>query len=554
MRKKKIILCGDEKYLQDVEDFFEGLTIEGYLCIDEQENTTIFRGEHPIHTLENYAKKINQTHLIVVCSFNTKAYSILLEHAGLHYGREYIYGEDLIKTIDEEIVFTLAQNYPSKKVIVMGTGKYCSVLMEKNPHLQINYFIDNDEAKVGETIYNRPIKKVEALEREQQGQFVVVVAAKSVIPIKRQLKELGLRFGEDFFFVDYESLISDKIKASKLLLETIRAEPAFDLSCDITTRAFNVTKTGECEPCCGMETVPLGNLLYESIDGILKSARARIVWLSTVNKTYTFCNSTCGKLNIPANIRITNSSLTRRLYPRPTVEELRVCPCYDDSCNLACPSCRTNKRLVPSGNIELITQINDEMRDDVILRAKEVFNGNGEMFYAKLLRETFFGDHATRKEITIQTNGLLFNPQNWEMVRRKYEHIKLMVSIDAATEETYQKLRGGNFEQLLQNLRFAGELRRQEELDYLKLQFVVQRDNYREMPNFIRMAESVGADHVLFTRIRNWGSYSAKDFEMIDVLSPQHPENAMAKQVLEDPMFTKPIVELMDGAFVSDGL
>lgn len=41
------------------------------------------------------------------------------------------------------------------------------------------------------------------------------------------------------------------------------------------------------------------------------------------------------------------------------------------------------------------------------------------------------------------TNGILFSKHYWELLKERYQQVNLSISIDAATEDTYQKVRGG---------------------------------------------------------------------------------------------------------------
>ena len=96
----------------------------------------------------------------------------------------------------------------------------------------------------------------------------------------------------------------------------------------------------------------------------------------------------------------------------------------------------------------------------------------------------------------------------------------LTVSIDAVTKETYeQKIRcGGNLEQLKKNMKFASELRKKGELCYLRMNFVVQRNNYKEMIPFVQWGEELGVDEIFFTKILNWGTYTDEEFENVSMM------------------------------------
>jgi hypothetical protein len=74
------------------------------------------------------------------------------------------------------------------------------------------------------------------------------------------------------------------------------------------------------------------------------------------------------------------------------------------------------------------------------------------------------------------------------------------------------------------------------------LAFVVQRANFREMPDFVRLAEEVAADCVVFQKYYSFGHENADVFSIKDVTSPHHPDHQALKDVLADPAIAHPIV------------
>ena len=74
---------------------------------------------------------------------------------------------------------------------------------------------------------------------------------------------------------------------------------------------------------------------------------------------------------------------------------------------------------------------------------------------------------------------------------------------------------------------------------------IVQKANYKEIPEFIRWAKEKGFDGVNLSHIRNWGTYGDTDFynnvSMFDRNGKMKPELAA---VLEDPVCKDPIVEM----------
>lgn len=123
--------------------------------------------------------------------------------------------------------------------------------------------------------------------------------------------------------------------------------------------------------------------------------------------------------------------------------------------------------------------------------------------------------------------------------------IMLTVSVDAASKETYRRIRGGNFDVLRENMKFASELRHNGQLSYFRMNFVVQKENYNEMIDFVQWGKALNVDEVFFTKILNWGTYTSEEFEQVsmmekDGITPK-PE---LREVLNHPVMQSDIVDL----------
>jgi wyosine [tRNA(Phe)-imidazoG37] synthetase (radical SAM superfamily) len=166
----------------------------------------------------------------------------------------------------------------------------------------------------------------------------------------------------------------------------------------------------------------------------------------------------------------------------------------------------------------------------------------GSPVFFKFLRD-FDPSAYPDLRITLCTNGLLFTERNWDRICKKAVDV-VYISIDAATPETYAVNRGGDFSLLLENLRFVGNLRAQGALKQFVISFVVQANNFREMPAFAALGKSVNADTVLFIQVGNPGVFSNEEFRRRAVHLPSHPEHNDLIEVLQDPRLGLPGVAL----------
>lgn len=217
----------------------------------------------------------------------------------------------------------------------------------------------------------------------------------------------------------------------------------------------------------------------------------------------------------------------------------RVVLSEDRSCNLSCPSCRTHViQLGHHASVDL-DEIFDARIAPVLTTAEAIkITGSGDPIgsrhFRHVLRRLTAAPHASRR-IQLQTNGVLLNEKAWIDLRLEGHVSTIWVSVDAATKATYEAIRrGGSFERLCTNLRFLGRIRAENRIDLLRLDFVIQALNFREIPQFVEFARSIGADGVHFLMLRNWGTYSPEEYERLNLGSMRHPEHEAFREILSN--------------------
>ena len=80
-------------------------------------------------------------------------------------------------------------------------------------------------------------------------------------------------------------------------------------------------------------------------------------------------------------------------------------------------------------------------------------------------------------------------------------------------------------------------------LDFVGMDFVVQKTNLDEMLDFIRLGIDLGVDSVRFNMIRNWGTFTDEEFAGHFVGSAANAHHAKLARILADPLFSHPIVD-----------
>jgi pyruvate-formate lyase-activating enzyme len=307
-----------------------------------------------------------------------------------------------------------------------------------------------------------------------------------------------------------------------------------------------------------------GNALEgRSANDLWNSPAAQEIRRSILDGDFSYCSRTlCGLLKedlLPRRDDVTDPVL-RDIIDNHTVYldhgPQNVQLSHDQSCNLACPSCRNEIMTLKSSEQEPYNRSLNTVMLPMLesVRGTVMVSGGGDPFASKFYRSVLESLNERRfpdLRVAILTNGLLLTPKQWDALKPAHPMIgSIHVSVDAARPDTYADVRRpGNFARLLPNLEFLAERRKQGDF-HLGLCFVVQRKNYAEMPEFVALGQRLGVDMIWFQRIVNFGSFTSQEIMDADVALATHPEHERFKEVLRHPLMSDPIVNLF-GDFVA---
>ena len=206
-------------------------------------------------------------------------------------------------------------------------------------------------------------------------------------------------------------------------------------------------------------------------------------------------------------VKIEHVPVNRTLHPFPQVIIFEIVA----GCNLSCIMCPQPRMTRPKGvmNLELYKRLTHEVahkNPDAETWATimgEVFVHKDLVFdyleYAKQI--------ARLKKVYLNSNLVLFRESYIDRLERSGLD-KLTVGLDAATEETYRKIRvGGDFNAVERNIRAILQAKRQGRLPNLELilQFIVQDENEHEEELFKSKWTGSGATLKLRQKL-GWGT------------------------------------------------
>ncbi|CAO3363217.1 SPASM domain-containing protein [Azospirillum melinis] len=318
--------------------------------------------------------------------------------------------------------------------------------------------------------------------------------------------------------------------------------------CHAPFEHFEPIDNGAVFVCCPTH-VPfsIGNIYEQSIEEIWNSPTAQAIRGSILDGSFRYCS----KFHCD---RLLNGTLPKAAAAKPqrhvTKVELppnEVVLNHDRSCNLACPSCRTEMIVADERDRERLDTVRADLVSIVEGAERVVITNSGDPFASKHYRG-ILQDIRPRADqwLKLYTNAQLFTPREWERLNHLHAiNVWVDVSIDAAQPETYEVVRrGGSFERLENNLAYLADLRRCNAIKRLWINMTVQSCNFREMVSFVDWGLRLSVDRVYFLRLRNWGTFEVSDYLDRDVCAPTHTEHAEFLHVLKHPKLCLPQVDL----------
>ena len=532
----KYIIYGINRIAKDFLYIFDELDIL-YLTDDDAEQGKTIWGGRSVRKLEDALTDTSYDR-IIICDFKKAEKEKKLQDKGLVYGQDYVYEEDFFAELDD-ISIPDGKKTEDRKIAVWGTGNMCHLLLKKNLPWKIEAFIDS--YKTQESFIGQPV--ISPDEITDWRQYYIIIAVEADCEIRNMLCAQGLN--ERLDFMGYKEILA---LPSVLLRQTLFDRSYYDLKCSTMCNHLEILEDGATRSCCTtFVSQGLDNVFEKSVNELWHSKLHKILCLSTENRTFSFCDKSMCPLFVAKKPEETvgfDVEPYQEITPFPETVSLG----YDSSCNLSCITCRKGLHYAKGEELESVNRITDKVLTDYLPHCKFlIMAGSGEVFASPAYRKVYESEKCAPQYIRLLSNGTLFTPANWErFIKGKKAKIMLTVSVDAATKETYGKIRqGGNFDMLKKNMEFASRLRKDGNLCYFRMNFVVQKENYKEMIPFVEWGLELGVDEVFFTKILNWGTYTPEEFSGISMMEQDgvtpKPE---LKEVLTHPVMSSHIVDM----------
>lgn len=318
--------------------------------------------------------------------------------------------------------------------------------------------------------------------------------------------------------------------------------------------------------CAGMLPYPLGGSRLEGADDaadLWNGPEAQEIRRSILHGEFAYCAPlVCPYLvkgNLPKRGDITDPVMRDIIdnnRTRIASAPRRISLAHDVSCNIACPTCRSEIMTVRNGAREVMDVFVDKNILPLLENAQVdlIIAGDGDPIASKHYRRLLHNLDPVRHSgvgIYLVSNGLLITPKEWESLSHIHDLIKgILISIDAADAVTYEDVRRpGKWSVLVSNMDFMAALRRTGAISYFVITFVVQKKNFEQMPAFVELGRSWSVDRVLFSKLfttLHAESFDTEALKANSVIDDNHPDHGRFLEVLRHPILRSTEVDLFN--------
>lgn len=333
-----------------------------------------------------------------------------------------------------------------------------------------------------------------------------------------------------------------------------------DYVCTLPFEYGELTNSGDISVCCYLPK-NIGNVPKQGFKGVWNSYNSKKLRKSMLNGSFAYCDKKrCRSMqyksaNVVKKDQIQDARL-KNIVEKSLINlnsDLKILSLGNDySCNLECPSCRSEVRLMNKSEVdEQIKRFNTLMSELGPSLSLIHIAGDGDpfasQFYHHILSNTDW-DKFPLLKIRFQTNGNALTPKKWNSLSAsvKGKVTEIGISIDGASPDTYNRLRlGGDFNDLVENIKYLSSMpERVRQGIRLNLNMIVQNGNYKEMLPLINLGELWGVDLISFTYLSNWGTFAEDVYLNEAVHLPSHPDHSEFLKILNHPKFKEQHVDL----------
>lgn len=315
---------------------------------------------------------------------------------------------------------------------------------------------------------------------------------------------------------------------------------------------------GDVRQCSWVYNGHIGNLLEQTVEEVYHSDEAEAIRNRLANNDYSICDiDACPYLAM--NDLESHMLEIDHVPQHPTELYLG----FEQICNYACTCCGVHKYMMENKDKNLEEQyrkIKERIMPILPYIKKISANGCGELFCSKNILDILANwkpvSAPEEIEVFLESNGSLFDEEHWKQIDNlgKY-NVKVAISVMSFDEPVYQYLSGTKMpiSRVENNLKFIKSLREKEIVNYFEIATVVQEQNFRSMPEFVRKClDEYDPDYIRLRPYESWGRQTPEEVWITDVRNPKHPYYCEYKKVMSNPILKHPKVHDWSGGLDSN--
>ncbi|MCR5260852.1 MAG: SPASM domain-containing protein [Candidatus Gastranaerophilales bacterium] len=298
--------------------------------------------------------------------------------------------------------------------------------------------------------------------------------------------------------------------------------------CSFPFDTAQISMQGEVFVCCPpwCNNYSFGNIFEQSFDEIWNGEKAREFRRQFIENNYKYCD-----------LNLCVKECSKKVVPKEVVEKPETFIfCYDSVCNVQCIFCRDCQQKND------LTYFNDNM-DSIISNMLEntknvVLSGVGEALCSPHSRKLIkrISELFPQIKFSLLSNGILCDEANLSELGIIDKLLSITISLHATKKPTYEKLvKNGDFDRVMDNLKFLSKLKQDNKLDKFILNFVVTSYNYAEMADYVKMAEKIGAT-VGFLELLSLDS-NKEVFDELNIINRENPKYNDFVRKMKNPVF-----------------
>jgi MoaA/NifB/PqqE/SkfB family radical SAM enzyme len=199
-------------------------------------------------------------------------------------------------------------------------------------------------------------------------------------------------------------------------------------------------------------------------------------------------------------------------------------------CNLSCRMCLGGHRKDKQSRFEYMTaeDFRRTLASAPTVAGATLSSGDSEPLLHPQFEQLLEIALQHRVLLDVFTNGLALNARRCRKLVESQTVSMINFSVDAATAETYRRIRGEDLGRLLRKIEMLQSMKNELKLELprLSLSFVAMDDNIQELPAFVALAAGLGAGRVYVEELIGWE----------DKEGPNHPatDNPQWRQYVEE--------------------